>query len=395
LAARLLSIDFQWTIWNRPVRHRTRTISEDNLKLATRSLLVAAVAAVALAFCGSAGAANVVVGPTLTGFWEPFECGDPVCISYDTTLGGTGTYVTSPISGAVVRFSVVGGETAGTYKLRSLIPAQASPSLALFRRTSATVASLETPGIQSHPTLLPIEAGEGVALAWSQTASVGFLERAGSAYTEWTTEPAEDASAAGQNFPEELAGFSVEVQPAPTVTGLGTTSGPATGGTAVPITGTDFANVTGVSFGGVPAASFGVTSEGALTAVSPARATAGAVSVTVATVAGKANAPQTFTYEAPPVVLPPPPLVRCTVPNLKGKSLNAAKAALEKAKCKLGKVTKSGGATPKSGKVSKQGAKAGAKVAVGTKVDVTLKPPKVAPKKHGKGPHKKHGKSKH
>ena len=110
--------------------------------------------------------------------------------------------------------------------------------------------------------------------------------------------------------------------------------------------------------------------------------------VTVATVAGKANSPQTFTYEAPVIPPPPPtPVVQCTVPNLKGKTLEAAKAALRTAQCKLGKVTKLAGATAKSGKVTKQGAKAGAKVAVGTKVDLTLKPPKPAHKKGGKGKH--------
>jgi hypothetical protein len=56
-------------------------------------------------------------------------------------------------------------------------------------------------------------------------------------------------------------------------------------------------------------------------------------------------------------------------------------------------VTKLGGATAKSGKVSKQGAKVGAKVAVGTKVDLTLKPPKPAHKKRGNGKH--HGKGTH
>ncbi|HKZ15698.1 MAG TPA: PASTA domain-containing protein [Solirubrobacterales bacterium] len=346
-----------------------------------RSLPVAAVVTALLSFCATAGAANVVVGPSLSGAWESLGCGLPACIAYDTALGGTGTYVTSPISGAVVRFSVVGGSTAGTYKLRSLIPAkEAVPVAALFRKASAPVAVVPSAGIQSYPTLLSIAAGEGVGLVLSETASLGWAERPGAGAIEWGTEPAENSSASGIPF-AEIAGFNVEVQPAPTVTGLGAASGPTAGGTAVPISGTDFANVTGVAFGSTPA-SFSVTSEGALTAVAPASAAAGAVSVKVATVAGSATAPQTFTYEAPPVL--PAPVVQCVVPNLKGKTLKVAKTALEKAKCKLGTVTKLGGATAKSGKVAKQGAKAGAKVVVGTKVAVTLKPAKVAHKKGGK-----------
>lgn len=345
--------------------------------------MAAVVSAAFLSYCGAAGAANVVVGPSLTGSWTPFNCAIPTCISFNTDLGGTGAYVTSPVSGAVVRFSVVGGSTPGTYKLRSLMSSPQNPVAALFRKASAPVAAVPNAGIQAYSTDLPIAIGEGIGLVWSETASVGFSEPAGVAYTEWEIEPAENSSVEGEAF-AELAGFNVEVQPTPTVTALGVASGPTTGGTAVPISGTDFANVSGVAFGGTPATSFSITSEGALTAVAPARATAGAVPVTVTTIAGRANAPQTFTYVAPPAP-PAPPVQHCVVPNLKGKKLKAARAALAKAKCRLGTVKKLGGATAKTGKVAKQGAKAGASVVVGTKVAVTLKPPKVAHKKSGKG----------
>lgn len=350
------------------------------MKLASRSLLAAAVIAVAfLSFCAGAGAANIVVGPSLAGSWVPFECEHPVCIDFNAELGGAGTYVTSPVDGAVVGFDVAGGETEGTYKLRTLIPAQGAASIAFFRKTSAPVAVVPYPGVQHYSTALPIRTGEGVGLVQSETASLGF--QAAGRHGEWLTEPPENASAGGLGGPN-LAGYNVEVQPAPTVTSLGVASGPTTGGTAVPIAGTEFANVTGVAFGSTPATSFSVTSEGALTAVAPASATAGAVSVTVTTIAGKATAPQTFTYEAPPA--PPVVVPHCVVPSLKGKTLKAAKIALERAKCKLGAVKKLGGATAKSGKVAKQDAKPGAKVVVGTKVAVTLKPSKAAPKKGGK-----------
>jgi hypothetical protein len=342
----------------------------------------------ALSFCANAGAANVIVGPSLTsGAWESFECGEPLCISYNTALGGSGPYVTSPVSGAVVGFSIVGGETQGTYKLRSLIPATQSPLLALFRKASAPVAAIPTAGVRSYPTLLPIQAGEGVALVWGGTATLGFAGPAGAAYTEWepAAEPAENSSAAGESF-EELAGFNVEVQPAPTVIGLGTTSGPTTGGTSVTISGADLENATGVSFGSVPAASYTVNSESQITAVAPARESAASVSVTVTTIAGQANAPQQFGYVAPPpppVVTPAPtlkkttkpkPVKQCHVPNLKGKKLPSAKAKLKKADCKAGKLTMLKGATPKTGKVVTQGRKAGAKATAGAKVNLTLKP---------------------
>src|SRR5262249_53365934 len=52
------------------------------------------------------------------------------------------------------------------------------------------------------------------------------------------------------------AGQFTYTQDVPTVTGLGTTSGPTAGGTLVTISGTNFTGATGVSFGGRPAALF-------------------------------------------------------------------------------------------------------------------------------------------
>src|SRR5262249_52926386 len=56
----------------------------------------------------------------------------------------------------------------------------------------------------------------------------------------------------------------------PTVTSLGTTTGPTGGGTSVTITGTNFSDVTGVAFGGVQATSYVVNSATSITAVGPA-----------------------------------------------------------------------------------------------------------------------------
>jgi IPT/TIG domain-containing protein/PASTA domain-containing protein len=352
------------------------------MKLLSRALLAAAVAVAALSLCGAADAAVVTVGPSLTGTWESEECGFSACAFANDELAGTGANLLSPVTGAVVRFNVVGGETAGTYRLRTMH--QVSSAAFLFSRWSEPVASVPSAGIQSFPTLLPIEAGQAIGLSMSETASLGFLKGVGR-LSQWATEPPEKGqSLAGSSFPE-LAGFNAEVQPAPTIASLGTTSGPAAGGTAVTITGTDFENTTGVNFGSASAASFTVESETQLTAVAPANASAASVSVAVTTIAGKAIASQTFGYVAPPAPTPPPaPVSHCVVPNLKGKKLAAAKKALVKTKCKLGTVKKLAGATTKSGKVSKQGAKPGSKLPVGAKVAVTLKPAKPAGKKRGK-----------
>jgi IPT/TIG domain/PASTA domain len=340
----------------------------------------------ALCLCGSALAANVTVGPSLSsGEWETYECGFGSCIFANTELGGTGPNLTSPVSGTVVRFSILGGSTEGTYTLRSMHLAT-SPMVAVFGKMAAPVAAVPNPGVQSYATSLPVVAGETIGLGMSETASVGFLEGVGH-LTLWTGERPESGPELGSFGAPELVGFNAEIQPAPTISSLGTTSGPTAGGTSVTISGTDLENATSVSFGSAPAASFTANSESQITAITPANANAGSVSVTVTTIAGKAIASQQFGYVAPPplpVVTTPAPTVKkktkpkpvkqCHVPNLKGKKLPAAKAALKKADCEPGKVTKLKGATSKTGKVAAQGRKAGTKTAAGAKVNLTLKP---------------------
>lgn len=353
------------------------------MRLRWRSALVATVAAAALAFCGSADAANVIVGPALTGTWSNQECARVSCTVLNGELGEAGT-TTSPISGTIVRYSVVGGETAGQYRLRTANPD--GGFTVVFSHWSDPVDSVPSVGVQSFGTSLPVEAGQTIALTMSDGASLGRRDNVGRR-VEWTGEIPEKGESPLAEVALELVGFNAEVQPPPTITSLGTTSGPAGGGTAVTIAGTDLQNVSAVDFGGNPAASFESESEGRLTAVSPPSAGAASVPVSVTTIAGKATAPQTFRYEAPPTpeaapapaaVAPPP--TYCVVPNLVGRKLRAAKRALLGAKCKLGSIKKRGGAPPKSGKVSKQGAKAGSRLPVDTKVGVTLKPPKPAAK---------------
>jgi len=127
----------------------------------------------------------------------------------------------------------------------------------------------------------------------------------------------------------------------------------------VKITGTDFTGASAVSFGGAPAKSFTVKSETQITAVIAAAKKPGPAAIAVTTIAGTATA-KGFKLTA------------CKVPKLKTKTLQAAKKALKKGGCKLGKVTKTGGVTTKTGKVTKQGKPAGKKLAPGTKVSVTL-----------------------
>jgi IPT/TIG domain/PASTA domain len=340
------------------------------LKVLHRTLLGAAVSIAALCFCATAGAADVTIGPTLSGGeWVSEECGTGGCTAVNYELGGTGPTLTSPVSGAIVRFSVLGGSTPGTYRLRTVLPTESSVSW-FFKKEASAVAVVPSSGVQSYAASLPISAGETVALTMSGTASIGFLEGVGRATEWWVAEPPENGHILGISTPGVFS-FDAEVQPAPTISSLSAVNGPTSGGTAVTLSGTDLENTTGVTFGGAPATSFAAVSEGQLTAVAPASATAGEAQVSVTTVAGKATSPQAFTYEAPP-----PPAPRCVVPKLAGSKLRGAKKALSAARCRLGKVTKVKGATAKNGKVSSQSKKPGTKLAAGAKVNLTLRSPR-------------------
>jgi hypothetical protein len=127
----------------------------------------------------------------------------------------------------------------------------------------------------------------------------------------------------------------------------------------VNIKGEDLNGASTVKFGAKPAASFSVESESLITATSPRSSIAGFVDVTVTTNAGTSPAVRSdrFKYEA------------CVVPKLKGKTLKAARKALKKADCKLGKVKG-------KGKVVSQNPKPRKVKLPRAKVNVKLKPAK-------------------
>lgn len=357
------------------------------MKAIFRTLLLAAALLVP---CASAGAANVTVGPSLTGAWESAECAKAWCTFVNTEVEGAGRIVASPVDGAVVGFSVAGGSTTGSYRLRS---GNQLKGLGFdFDRLGDPVAAVPNPGIQSYDTVLPVKKGQSIGLAVSEGASMAF--QGGGQYTEWVRELPASGEALGQAGWPENVGYDVEIQPEPTITNLSETSGPTAGGTSVTITGADLEGASAVTFGGVPASSFEARSTSRIVAVAPPSKTSTAVPVAVTTLAGTGTGPR-FSYGdgasagsgsggsgTGPGSGQGSATSRCVVPNLKGKRLAAAKKALAKARCGLGKVTKLAGATAKSGEVTKQAPKAGTRLIAGGKVAVTLKPPKVRTARH-------------
>jgi len=88
------------------------------------------------------------------------------------------------------------------------------------------------------------------------------------------------------------------------------------------------------------------------------------------TMSASHSATATFAASPPPPPPPPPP-VKCVVPKVKGKTLAAAKRAITKAHCSLGKV-KRATSVRKKGTVIAQSPPPGKRLAKGSKVNVVL-----------------------
>lgn len=71
-------------------------------------------------------------------------------------------------------------------------------------------------------------------------------------------------------------------------------------------------------------------------------------------------------------VQPPQPRTRCVVPRLRGKKLGAAKRALRKAHCRVGKVRKVKSEQGNRGRVIAQNPKPGKRLRRGSKVALTV-----------------------
>lgn len=381
------------------------------MKLASRSLLVAAVCATAfLSFCGAAGAEIMTIGAPLDGgAWTSKSCESAGC-AFLNNYGRAPSPGVPPIwpnsigNGVIVRLNVAGATTPGTLRVRTMGSAGPleGPFVSLFKTASAPIAVVPSAGVQTYPMSMPVTRGDEIGLSMSHGTSIGFLEGEGF-FSAWESDPPEAGPSKRDGEGTGLVGFNVEIQPPPAIsylstapippltastapTGGGATAppfaptaraaGPTAGGTKVYISGGNFEGASSVMFGSVPATSFTVVSGREVDAIAPPSATAVATPVSVTTIAGTATSRQGFEYFVPPVL--------CTVPALKGKSLKAARRALVAAHCGLGTVTKRAGAKTKSGKVVRQSKAPGSQFASGGKIDVTLRPPKTSHHEGGK-----------
>lgn len=319
--------------------------------LAVAALVVAAVVA------PSASGSVVTIGSPINGPVGSAAFGADMTIVNDRL--GAPAVLTSPVTGAVVRWRF-GGGIGGPLQLRVLTPNPDGTYTATGTSGEVTPANDQ---LQVFPTSVPIKAGQLIGLNGKGGNQIGVIANPASGFAKWEPQLADGQSLAPSlvsGLGIELA-FNADILPAPTVSLISPTSGSLSGGTAVSIAGTDFTEVKAVDFGGLPAASFSVSSEGLITAVAPPATVPGPVDVTVTTVAGKSatGAGDLFTYQA------------CVVPKLKGKMVKADRKILRKAGCALGKVRRKKDAG-KNAKVVKQFRKPGTVLPPGSKVGVKV-----------------------
>jgi hypothetical protein len=289
---------------------------------------------------GSAVPADVVVTSvdgetvTLTGgftYLNPAPTVTRIAPATGPTAGGTSVTITGTgfASGATV---TVGGVPATNVSVGSATsitattPAHAGGAVNVVVTNTDTQTGTLTGGftyVNPAPTVASISPGSG-AISGGTAVTItgtGFLSGAtvsvgGSAATGVVVVSATSITA---TTPAHAAGaVSVVVtntdnqsgtltnaftySPAPTVTAIAPTAGPASGGTSVTITGTGFLSGAMVTIGGAAATGITIVSNTSITSTSPPNA-AGAVNIVVTNTDGQSGTlTNGFTYNGPPTV---------------------------------------------------------------------------------------------
>jgi len=321
---------------------------------------IAVVASIgALLVATGAQASTVTVGSVLPPGAEPTEFGS-VQTFFNTALPEKGANLTSPVSGAIVRWRMQ-NPVGGPFFLRVLRPNGSGGYMAAGTSNPITPSGT---GLQTFTANIPVQAGDLIGVdPTNATDKIDVAKVAGASFGFIFPPPFDGATVAPSGSkPGKEIELSAEVQPTPVISSIAPDFGPVAGGTTVTITGTDLASASAVKFGDLPAASFKAESETKITAVAPPSAKVVGVDVTATTIAGTSATTKDdrFFYEG------------CVVPKLKGKKLKDAKRMLGRADCKVGKVTRRNAKPKKAGKVLSQGTKPGKVLASGSKVKLTV-----------------------
>ena len=308
---------------------------------------------------GSAEASVVSIGSVLPTGYVPAKF-ERVQTFFNTALPEPGASLTSPATGAVVRWRVQGAK-GGPFFLRVLHPNGKGG----YEAAGTSLPAMPTSeGLQTFSTNLAIEAGDLIGIDPShESDEIGVKEVSGASFATLYPTPFDGSIVAPS---ETVSGkeieLSAEVQPAPEVKLVAPFTGSVTGGEQVTITGKNLNQASAVTFDGVPAKSFTVDSDTKITATTPRAAKPGKADVAITTLAGtNANTRyDDFVYRG------------CVVPSLKGRTLKQAKARLKRKGCKLGHVKKVKAPAKQVGKVIKQKPKPRRVLPPGSRVRIEL-----------------------
>lgn len=324
------------------------------------TVTVACVAAVWALVAATAAQASVIsIGSVLPKEFVPTKF-ERVQTLFNTALPETGATLTSPVSGAIVRWRVQGAK-GGPFYLRVLHPNGKGGYEAAGTSQAAMPAS---EGLQTFSTNLKIQAGDLIGIdPTNATDEIGVATASGASYAAIFPPPFDGSVVApSEAFSGKEIELSAEVQPAPEIALVSPPFGSVTGGAVVTITGKNLNGTTAVKFGSAPAASFTVDSDTQITATAPRTTRPGKVDITATTLAGtNVNTHfDDFVYRA------------CVVPRIVNRTLKAAKSLLQRRGCKLGHVKKVEAPPKKQGKVLKQAPQPGKVLAPGARVRVKL-----------------------
>jgi hypothetical protein len=346
--------------------------------LSKRKALVISITAFAFALPAAAVAAPITIGQ-LPATPPPFVCLNSPFEEFQINVAAGESYEVPPGYTTLVSWS--------TY---SSMGAFEEFSLRVYDRQSATAyvveredgpRLLEYSSVNTFKTNLPVGAGDiiGTEELNGKSEPNACTFKTGDEADEYANAEAVGVHETGtySTIHEGRVNVSAVLEKPPALNLISPPSGSTAGGTKVTLAGHDLTGAEEVRFG-TAKAQFKVASDEKIEATAPQAGSPGSVGVTVTTAAGttKAVAETTFSYTNPPGggggAPPPTPPRNCVVPKLKAKSLKAARKALTKTDCKLGKVR---GARGKRAKVKKQGAKPGTRLPAGSKVSVRLAAP--------------------
>ncbi len=241
------------------------------------------------------------------------------CGGTATATAGAGSLTFSGVTLAPgTNCTISASVTAASGGAYAYAPVATSTETASRTAASKTLTVVAPPTVISiSPTAGPTAGGTSVVITGTNLTAATAVTFGATAATSFTVNSATQitatspAGAAGTSDITVTTGNGTSATgaadqftwvPAPTVTSISPTSGPATGGTTVTITGTGFSTATAVTFGATPATGYTLNSNTQITATAPAGT--GTVDVRVTGVGGTSatSAADHYTYIAAPVV---------------------------------------------------------------------------------------------